>query len=374
MALRRQLVFLLATTLASLAARHRSPNFVVDAANARVAQQVAEAAERYRKEKAVLWLGYEMPNWPEPCPLKVTLKVNEPGGATQFLFDQGRVLSQKMDISGPLDRLLASVLPHEVTHTVFAFYFRVPVPRWADEGGSVLSEDDLERARHDHLVREILNSHGRAMPLRRLFTLRDYPNDVMVLYAEGFSVSQFLVERRDRQTFLKFIWQGMHEDWDRAVQTHYGFRTVEELEHAWLTHLSQTRRQPMELARNNPGRPANPASLWAQNTQADQGQRVIVRQTVPPSQPTLAAPAPVFRGQAPDDTASVGARPGYLPDVPVSRPAAPSWAGTRDPWRPASAAANPPPPPFRLGTPEAITPEPAAPAPPLPPPPIGYPR
>ncbi len=50
-----------------------------------------------------------------------------------------------MNIEGPLDRLLSSVLPHEITHTVFAHYFRTPVPRWADEGGSVLSEDDLER-------------------------------------------------------------------------------------------------------------------------------------------------------------------------------------------------------------------------------------
>ena len=92
-------------------------------------------------------------------------------------------------IQGSLDRLLASVLPHEVTHTVFAYYFRQPVPRWADEGGAVLSEDDIERNRHDQLVRQILNTPGRAIPLRRLFAMTKYPPDVMVLYAEGYSVS-----------------------------------------------------------------------------------------------------------------------------------------------------------------------------------------
>src|SRR5439155_21763425 len=102
------------------------------------------------------------------------------------------------------DRLLASVLPHEVTHTVFAHYFRTPVPRWADEGGAVLSEDDIEKERHDKLVRQILNS-GKAMPLRRLFALKEYPSDVMVLYAEGFSVAQFLVEKSNRPTFLAFV-------------------------------------------------------------------------------------------------------------------------------------------------------------------------
>ena len=116
-----------------------------------------------------------------------------------------------MHIEGDYDRLLRSVLPHEVTHTVFAHYFRCPVPRWADEGGSVLSEDDEERRRHDVEVRRFLNE-GRAFPLRRLFTLRDYPRDmsqVGCLYAEGFSMANYLVGVSDRQTYLKFVAQGM---------------------------------------------------------------------------------------------------------------------------------------------------------------------
>ena len=112
-----------------------------------------------------------MPPWPDPCPLRVTISMNGSGGATSFAFDRGRILGQDMHIEGSLDRLLASVLPHEVTHTVFAYYFRQPVPRWADEGGAVLSEDDIERNRHDQLVRQILNTPGRAIPLRRLFSL-----------------------------------------------------------------------------------------------------------------------------------------------------------------------------------------------------------
>ena len=103
------------------------------------------------------------------------------------------ILSQDMHIEGSLDRLVASVLPHEVTHTVFAYHFRQPVPRWADEGGAVLSEDDPERNRHDQICRQILNTPGRKIPLRRLFSLQDYPGDVMALYAEGFSVANFLV-------------------------------------------------------------------------------------------------------------------------------------------------------------------------------------
>src|SRR4051812_15852573 len=222
------------------AAQYRTTNFLVSAPDPQVAKQVGDYAEHYRKTKAVEWLGQEMPTWPQPCPLQVTVTMDGPSGAMSFQFAQGRVLGMKMEIQGPLDRLLASVLPHEVTHTVFAHHFRQPVPRWADEGGSVLSEDDIERKRHDRLTRQILN-RGQQIPLRRLLSLKDYPREVMCLYAQGFSMCDFLVKRSDRRTFLNFIGHGMQYGWDTAVQTFYAHRTVEELEEAWLKHLRDTR-------------------------------------------------------------------------------------------------------------------------------------
>src|SRR5262249_13568566 len=153
---------------------------------------------------------------------------------------------------GSLDRLLASVLPHEVTHTVFAYHFRTPVPRWADEGGSVLGEDDQERLRHDTLVWQILNTPGRVMPLRRLFTLREYPPDVMPLYAQGYSVTNYLVSLSSRPAFLNFVADGMRQGWDQAVQAHYRFNSVEELEKAWVKSVAERRRpQAQQLASNN---------------------------------------------------------------------------------------------------------------------------
>src|SRR5438105_1516135 len=121
-----------------MGAASRTPNFVVEAGNAQVAELVGKWAEYYRKEKAMQWLGHEMPPWSEPCPLRVSVTTGGAGGATSFNFMGGQVW-QTMHIEGPLDRLIASVLPHEITHTVFAHHFRRPVPRWADEGGSVLS-------------------------------------------------------------------------------------------------------------------------------------------------------------------------------------------------------------------------------------------
>ena len=49
-------------------ATFRTPNFIVHAPTQQVAQQFGQMAEIYRKQKAIEWLGQEMPNWPRPQP------------------------------------------------------------------------------------------------------------------------------------------------------------------------------------------------------------------------------------------------------------------------------------------------------------------
>lgn len=239
---RRMVWCLMAAVVGSMGATYRTPNFVVHAPTPQVAQQVGEYAEKWRKEKALEWLGREMPTWGQPCPLRVTLTPGGAGGATTFAFDRGAILSQEMNVQGSLERILHSVLPHEVTHTVFAYHFRQPLPRWADEGGCVLSEDDLERKRHDELVRQSL-AGGRAFRLRVLFDMKQYPTsgqDVMTLYAQGYSLARFLVESTDRKRFLDFVGEGMRSGWDNAVRMHLGMNRVEDLEAAWLDWLRGT--------------------------------------------------------------------------------------------------------------------------------------
>ena len=289
MVARSRIVVVIVAALSSLGASHRTRNFVVEAATQPIAQRIGEWAEYYRKEKAILWLGKEMPTWGQPCPLKVTVTYGGSGGATSFAFDRGSILSIEMHIEGTLERLVASVLPHEVTHTVFAYHFRQPVPRWADEGGSVLSEDDTERARHDKLVREILNAPGRAIPLRRLFALTEYPRDVMVLYAEGSSVTNFLVARSNRAAFLNFIADGLRQGWDVAVKGHYGFSNVEDLERTWVRSLSQPRPAETTLTSGNGNG----------DTTRMTASRPTTRQTLPPT--ILGAPRPVVRGVSSDE-------------------------------------------------------------------------
>lgn len=347
-------VLLLAGVILSTGASYRTTNFVVEAPTPQIAEQVGKWAEYYRRDKAHQWLGKEMQDWPTPCPLHVRVTPSGASGATSFNFSGGGVW-QTMEIEGPLERLLYSVLPHEITHTVFAHYFGQPVPRWADEGGSVLSEDQLERDRHDTMVRQILNAGG-ALRLPRLFTLKDYPRDprdVGALYAQGYSVSNFLVGLSNRQTFLAFVHQGMQPNvgWDNAARTYYRFNSVSELEQAWLTHLRNTRKQPATaapviLASNDVGSRSDSA-------------KPVVRLTAPPAQPLSEEAQPIFRTQAPDNDGgwsnpprngmANGPRPGYLPDA---QPGARPLAIGRDNWQAPAA---------HLGAPEFSAPTSSAP-------------
>ncbi len=212
---------------------YRTTNFEVTADAPEVAARVGREAERQRWALARLWLGKELPPWKVPCPVDVRPSTGL-GGYTAMVFDEGQVLDMNVHVEGPVERVLSAALPHEITHTVFASHFRRPWPRWAETGAGVLAEPKDEQRRHERLARQILMTPEQAVPLRRLFELREYPRDVMVVYAEGHSVTAFLVAQKGHRAFLAFVGDGMDGAWDAAVRKHYGYADVEALEEAWL--------------------------------------------------------------------------------------------------------------------------------------------
>lgn len=269
------------------AASYTTANFVVNARTPDIAEQVGRYAEQHRRDKAIEWLGHELPTWDRHCTIQVKVTMGGAGGATSFTFDNGRILKQQMTVEGPLARILDSVLPHEITHTVFAARFLRPLPRWADEGGAVLSEDFQELSRHDLLVRSVINN-GRMIPLDRLFQLTEYPDDVMVLYAQGFSVAAYLVSINGRSPFLDFVWDGQQNGWQYAAYRHYGFRDIRELEERWIQWLVAGKGTgaagPIVVAGVPQTKGASSAALAAANS---------TRATAPA--------ASVVRGQNPED-------------------------------------------------------------------------
>lgn len=260
------------SSLTAVAASYRTANFIIEAPSPAIARRIGDAAEQYRHDLALEWTGSPLPRWSRPCP--ITARV-EPGlgagGATSFVFDRGEVFNWTMTIQGSEERILDSVLPHEITHTVFASHFRCPLPRWADEGACTTVEHPVERARQHRLLIEFLTT-GRGIDFPRMFAMKEYPADVLPLYSQGYSLARYLIERGGRRKYVAFVGYGLNTgDWSNALAMHYGVANPVALQQVWL-----------EWVRS--GCPAPPASLAG-----------------PPSRPvTLADDSGRPRGQSPD--------------------------------------------------------------------------
>jgi hypothetical protein len=233
-------LLLLGVLWVSMGARVESPNFIVETADPNFAKQVSEAAEKYRRELAVEWTGQEMPDWYHPCVMTVQAAPNlGAGGATDFKFQGGEVFGWRMSIQGSQQRILDSVLPHEITHMVFASKFRQPLPRWADEGGATSVEHVSERNKHRVMLNEFLQT-GRGIAFNRMFAMTEYPPDIMPLYAQGYSLAEFLIQTGGRRKYVEFLGTGLQNDnWPEAVRRHYGIKDLSALQNTWLAWVQQ---------------------------------------------------------------------------------------------------------------------------------------
>src|SRR4029079_1427034 len=76
----------------------------------------------------------------------------------------------------------------------------------------------------------------------QMFAMTEYPRDVMPLYSQGHSLSQWLIESRGRKEFLDFLSDGMKDDnWPKAVERHYGFTSLSEMQDVWLDWVKSGR-------------------------------------------------------------------------------------------------------------------------------------
>ena len=158
-----------------------------------------------------------------------------------------------MSLTGSLEKLLQAQVPHEVTHCVLATHFGKPLPRWADEGIALTAESITEQAAHDTKVREFIND-GRGIPLRHLLPMTEYPKDVLVLYAQGHSLTRFLLRRKvgaahgddakkdlksSEQVLVTFLGQVLNEkkSWADAADAVYGFKDLDAMQEAWIEWL-----------------------------------------------------------------------------------------------------------------------------------------
>ena len=289
----------IAAALLSMGASWRTQNFVVTASTPQFARQVAEQAEVFRRELAREWLGDPLPPWHQPCPIRVQ---DSPrlgaGGATSFMFDDhGRPFGWKMSIQGSQQAILDSVLPHEVTRTIFATHFGRPLPRWADEGACTTVESARERRKQDHMLVDFLTSE-RGIPFNTMFRLTEYPADIMPLYSQGYSVAQFLIAQGGKRKFIRYVGRGMETgNWDAATNEYYGFKDLSDLQVTWVDWLSKGRPAVdarVAVAQNQPQvqPPAQPDAMQVSTVQENAPSAPAVQladHVAPPATPTALA-------------------------------------------------------------------------------------
>lgn len=231
------LTFLVVSPVVAEAGSRRTRNFIVQAPDDQMAHAVAEAAEKFRHDLAIYWLGEPLPPWPTPCPIRV---IAGPNLAAQGVttYNPRPVRDFQMEVVGTRERILDSVLPHEVTHTVLATHFGRPLPRWADEGICTTVEHSAERNKHEIMLRQFLASK-RGIAMNQLFLMTEYPDDVLPMYAQGYSVCRFLIDQKGPREFIHFLQDYMqHPSWTDNVRKHYKYDSLKELQEYWLAWVT----------------------------------------------------------------------------------------------------------------------------------------
>ena len=334
----KRAAFLAAVLLAAMGAQSRSKNFIVETSDPNFSQQVAQTAEKCRHDLAVEWLGQAMPNWSQPCVMTVQVGPHlGAGGATTFQFAGGEVFDWRMTIQGSAERILDSVLPHEITHMVFASRFRQPLPRWADEGGATSVEHASERNKHRQMLSQFLRT-GRGIAFSRMFAMTEYPKDIMPLYAQGYSLAEFLIQTGGRRKYVEFLGDGLQSgNWPDAVQRHYGANDLGALQNTWLAWVSQG--SPPLTPHDAQPAPAAGEMLAANHPRPRPEPNLIyhIRDRESPATP-LAGLVPVHFPPAPNSLgpqAEKGrlASGWHIPGAPPPAVASPSTSPSVDPFR-----------------------------------------
>lgn len=218
----------------------RSQHFIVSAPTRELAEEICQAAEQLRKDLAIEWLGQELGTWRDICPIQANVHPQlGAGGVTSFMFDRGQPWGWTMSVQGSRERILDSVLPHEITHTIFATHFGRPLPRWADEGACTTVESPAERAKQDKFLIQFLTT-DRGIPFNQMFAMKEYPADILPLYSQGYSLARYLIQQGGKRKFVDYVGEGMRtNNWTATTKKHYGFTSLSDLQVTWVDWVGQ---------------------------------------------------------------------------------------------------------------------------------------
>ena len=77
---------------------------------------------------------------------------------------------------------------------------------------------------------------NKRIPLRNLLSMTEYPSEmqqVLTLYAEGYSLADYLLQTGGKKRYLMFLEDAHKNGWDEAIAKMYKIKNVEALEQRW---------------------------------------------------------------------------------------------------------------------------------------------
>ncbi len=201
------------------------------------AEAVLAKAEEFRRQVALEWLGEELPDGAGPVAIHVQFSATEDTGLI-LTMDSPQRKFHRIWLITSRQRALGSTLHHEMVHAVLATRFPGLLPAWTDEGIAG-AKDDPQRVALRRQVVEQFAQAGTWPPLQTLFAAKEINVNDEAAYSAASSVTEFLLTCGDRPTLFRFATAGREVGWDRAIQDHYGFRSVADLQAAWQRWVLQ---------------------------------------------------------------------------------------------------------------------------------------
>lgn len=219
--------------------------------SALIGRMVQAESEYLYKRACARWLGREAPaGW---MPVYVWHSPRETHLPRAFLsFDRkGKLLDTEIALVGDLDAALERQLPREMAKLVMGLHFHEmlpdqPRPRWVQLGAPIVdtlpSQEQVEQfdACIDYL------RQANTYKLRELCDPK-FPETAErnIVLAQGYTITQFLLTHQKRPQFLRFVELGIKENWDTAANQIYGFKSLDELEAAWLKWMQSPDSRPI---------------------------------------------------------------------------------------------------------------------------------
>lgn len=199
------------------------------------AARLCKHCEALRANLGKVWLeGVAPPEWNARCSVVLSQNiaaygqaVGSPGnssvGCTTLQVRHGKVTFRRIDLRADAPSWRTSALAHEMTHVVLADRFAgKPLPLWADEGLSVLSEPESTRLKRGAALNMACRD-GRTCSLTALLAQTDMPEPRLrdSFYSQSALLVALLIDQATPARFLEFLERSQRVGIDAALRDIY---------------------------------------------------------------------------------------------------------------------------------------------------------